>query len=82
MTVIEISLGGLSFETSLEFPNGAEHEFRLTLGDESTVSLKGRIVYCVREVSAAPATPRFVVGVQFVDEDAERSVGDLIDRIE
>ena len=73
ITVTEISLGGLGFETSVEFPDGAVHEFCLTLGDESTVSLKGRVLHS-RRVSPADEPPRFAVGVQFIDEAAVRDL--------
>lgn len=82
VTVIEISLGGLGLETSLDFPVGAVHEFRLTLGDESTVTLKGRVMHS-RRTSPLGEPPRFVVGVQFIDDDPGDAgpVGDLINRI-
>ena len=81
VTVTEISLGGLSLESSIEFPVGAVHEFRLTLGDESTVFVKGRVMHCRKAAGMDPA-PQFNVGIQFLDDDAEtHPIGDLIDRI-
>jgi hypothetical protein len=52
------------------------------LGDESTVFLTGRVMHC-RRASAPDESPRFIVGVQFIDDDADESdaVGDLINRI-
>jgi PilZ domain len=82
VVVREISLGGLSLETPVPLPNGAEHEFRLTLGDESTVLLRGRVVHCHESVRA-DGRRAYVSGVQFVDEeppDGDSSVGRLIDR--
>jgi hypothetical protein len=82
LTVLEISLGGLSFETDLEFPVGAVHEYRLTLGDGSNAALKGRVVRCVRDGTASSTAPRFLVGVQFVEEPSEGSVEDLLDGLD
>jgi hypothetical protein len=80
ITVRDISLGGLSFESVIEFPVGAEHEFRLTLGDGATVLVPGRVVYC-RPVPG-PVAGRFVTGVEFVDDgSSDVSVGDFIGRI-
>ncbi|MGE0704127.1 MAG: PilZ domain-containing protein [Vicinamibacterales bacterium] len=82
ITVTEISLGGLGFETPIEFPVGIVHEFRLTLGDGSTVAVKGRVMH-TRRLSPAEAAPNFAVGVQFVDDDAEvDSIAALVKAIE
>ena len=70
ITVTEISLGGLGFETPIEFPIGIVHEFRLTLGDDSLVAVKGRVMHS-RRLSAAGAPASFAVGVQFIDDDVE-----------
>jgi hypothetical protein len=81
VTVREISLGGLSMISPVMFPVGAIHEFGLTLGDESTVVLQGRIVYSRPDVGPDGAQV-YVTGVQFVDDDpAPPSVGSLIDKI-
>lgn len=82
VTVVEISLGGLGLETPIDFPVGVVHEFSLTLGDGSTVSLKGRVMHCRRTLS--PDTPaRYTVGVQFIDDDAAETatVTTLITRV-
>jgi hypothetical protein len=69
VTVTEISLGGMAIETEIDFPRGAEHEFQLTLGDDSTVRLKGRIAHSQKLGGEAP---RFLAGIEFVEEgDAE-----------
>jgi hypothetical protein len=81
--VREVSLGGLSFESSISFPVGAVHEFRLTLGDDSTVLLRGRVVRCLQH-QLADGAARFVTGVQFLDDeppDGEPTMSDLIRRI-
>ncbi len=68
--VIEMSLGGMSVETSISFPVGAVHTFSLTLGDGSTVELTGTVRHC-RNVAPAGAEARYVVGFQFVDDGGE-----------
>jgi hypothetical protein len=81
--VREVSLGGLSFESAIPFPVGAVHEFRLTLGDDSTVVLRGRVVRCLQHQLANGVT-RYVTGVQFLDDgppDDEPGMGDLIRKI-
>ena len=72
----------VSFVTTTSFPIGAVHEFRLTLGDESSVVLRGRVVRSLE--GAAPDGSRiYVTGVQFIDDepDGTGAVGDLIDKI-
>jgi hypothetical protein len=82
VTVREISLGGLSMVSPEMFPVGAIHDFRLTLGDESSVVLRGRIVYS-RPDAAPDGSQVYVTGVQFVEDDPGPAspVGDLIDKI-
>ena len=65
VTVTEISLGGIAIETAIEFPRGAEHEFQLTLGDDSTVRLKGRVVHS-RKLASEPI--RYSSGIEFIEE--------------
>lgn len=82
IAVTEISLGGLSFETPIDFPVGGVHEFALTLGDNSIVSLKGRVMHSQR-LSPAGEPPGYAVGVQFIDDEAEvDSIATLIKVIE
>jgi PilZ domain len=83
VTVREISLGGLSLETSFAFPTGIVHEFRLTLGDGSAVELRGRIVYS-RDGTSPEGEHIFVSGVQFVDDEpaaGDSSVDHIIEKI-
>jgi hypothetical protein len=83
VAVLEISLGGMAIQTGLPFPVGAIHVFRLTLGDDSTVELNGRVMHC-RNIAPTDATPSYVTGLQFVDDDPSETspvVGDLIDRV-
>jgi hypothetical protein len=69
ITVTEISLGGLTMESPIEFPDGVVHEFALTLGDGSQVSVKGRVLHS-RRIGGSSEQPRYVVGVQFIDDEA------------
>jgi hypothetical protein len=82
VTVVEISLGGMAVETPFEFPVGVVNLFRLTLGDESTVDLEGRVLRC-RSVAEPGEAARFRSGLQFVDdtEAAGPGVGSLLKRI-
>ncbi len=81
LKVREISLGGMAIETPVPFPLGAVHEFRLTLGDGSTVLLRARVVHC--RPAGAATTPLFLSGMHFVDDEAVtgQSVEDFIERI-
>lgn len=81
LTVREISLGGMSVEAPVPFPIDAIHEFRLTLGDGSTVLLRARVVYC-RPAKGSDA-PVYVCGMHFVDDEpvTGQSVSDFIERI-
>ena len=65
VTVTEISLGGMAILTDTEFAAGTEHEFQLTLGDNSLVQLTGRVAHC-RKVS--DEAPRYLSGIQFIGE--------------
>jgi c-di-GMP-binding flagellar brake protein YcgR len=65
VTVTEISLGGMGILTQLPFPIGAVHDFQLTLGDGSVVTLRGRVVHC-QKVSGEG--DQYLSGVQFLDD--------------
>lgn len=82
LKVTQISLGGMAIETSVSFPVGAVHRFRLTLGDDSTTELTGRVMHS-RNTAADGAPPLFHTGIQFVDEQEshEDVVEDLIKRV-
>jgi hypothetical protein len=66
VTATEISLGGMAIQTDISFPVGAIHEFQLTLGDESSVVLKGLIAHCQR---VGDESGGYLSGVEFIDED-------------
>jgi hypothetical protein len=81
VTIREISLGGLSMETRFSLPIGVIHDFSLTLGDASSVQLRGRVVYS-REAASPEGAPLYVTGIQFLDDEpAAVPVGDLIDKL-
>src|SRR5262245_54496809 len=67
--VREMSLGGLSMETEIPFPVGAQHDFSLTLGDGASVYLTGKVIYS-REIVAEDGSKLWLTGVEFVNEDA------------
>ena len=67
VVVRNVSLGGLSLESTFPFTVGVVHSFRLTLGDESSVELRGTILRCVEEL-APDGGKRYITGVQFVDD--------------
>ena len=78
----EMSLGGMSIQTSFAFPENSLHEFRLRMGDDSVVLLKGRVIRC-REGVDAEGAGIYISGVQFVDDDPTdtTAVEGLIDKI-
>jgi hypothetical protein len=81
--VREISLGGMSIESALVFDVGDVHEFLLTLGDESQVPLRARVMRSQEETTPEGKTI-FATGLQFVDEDEpidSDSVPGIIDRL-
>ena len=78
--VVEISLGGMAIETAVPFPIGAVHMFSLTLGDDSTVELTGRVMHC-RNGAPAGESPLYTTGLQFIDDGDEAIAGDIVDRV-
>ncbi|MEO7189933.1 MAG: PilZ domain-containing protein [Vicinamibacterales bacterium] len=81
--VREISLGGMSVETTAPLVVGSTHEFSLTLGDGATIQLTGRIVR-TDPLLPGSAPLGHLSGVQFIDDDPpadEGEINDLIDRV-
>ena len=76
ITVCDMSLGGMSVETAFPFPDGATHEFNLTLGDGTAVLLRGRAVRS-RTVTADDGSPRYVTGIQFLDDETDDGTGSV-----
>lgn len=83
IVVREISLGGMSIETSEAFDVDSRHSFVLTLGDGAGVFVLGRVAYS-RRVDR-PQGAFFLSGIQFLDDDDESDaggeVGDLVKKI-
>jgi hypothetical protein len=82
--VTGISLGGVSFESPVDFPPGAVHEFRLAASDAASFRLKGRIVHCRPVFDEEEGDPRFAAGAEFLGDDAEAvadAIRDLVERI-
>ena len=85
ITVLEMSLGGMSIETGFPLEVGSLHAFRLTLGDGATIEVTARVrvsglVMHTRSTGDADRVA-FVTGLQFVDDDEDDGgVGDLINR--
>ena len=87
ITVLEMSLGGMSIETGFPLEIGSVHVFRLTLGDGATIEVTARVrvsgrVMHTRSTGDADKAA-YVTGMQFVDDqdDGGDDVGDIIDRV-
>ena len=83
VVVREISLGGLSVEAPLQFPIGAIHEFRLTLGDGSKVIVRGRVAHARVTKDEQTGKESFLVGFEFVEDQPEASpeIPDLVEKV-
>ena len=82
IVVREISLGGMSVETSQAFDLDSRHRFVLTLGDGAGVFVLGRVAYSRR--AEGPQGAIFISGIQFLDDDETEpggEVGDLVKQI-
>lgn len=80
VTVVQLSLGGMAIETATPLRAGVVHLFRLTLGDDSTTELAGRVMHS-RNTAPAGATPMFTTGIQFEDVDVNDTAVGLIDKV-
>lgn len=81
--VQDLSLGGMAIETPVPLPVDAVQDFGLTLGDDSTVILRGRVVRCVD--GSRLGRPLFRIGVEFIDEgeaDEKEGVGQILERLD
>jgi PilZ domain len=81
VTVLDLSTGGFSIETTSPMPAGQPHEFRFSLRDGISVILLARIVH-QRAVTRGSAA-KYVVGFEFLDGSAKAkaSRAALVDRI-
>ena len=87
VTVIEMSLGGMSIETTFSFEVGSVHVFRLTLGDGATIEVTARVRVSGRVMHSRSTDNGeqvlYVTGLQFIDDDSDpdNGVGNIIDRV-
>jgi hypothetical protein len=84
VSVTGISLGGVSFESPVDFPIGEVHEFRLALNGVASVRLKGRIVHCKVTSDRDEADPQYAAGAEFLVEDDDYvsdAILDLVERV-
>ena len=65
ITVREIGFGGFSIETVFPLPVEAIHDFRFTLRNGSTVTVRGRVAHCREEVRETGSI--YIAGLEFVD---------------
>jgi hypothetical protein len=81
IVVRDASFGGFSVETSVPFPEGAEHQFRLST-DEGSLLVMARSVHCLR-ISPARSEPFYITGFEFVaTEGVDRSIIDgLVEKL-
>lgn len=81
--VLNLSVGGLLLRTPFRIAVGAVHDFNLTLGDESSVVLRGRAKHC-HEAQGPDGSPTYEVGFAFIDDDSPadgREVGRIIEKL-
>jgi len=83
VVVREISLGGLSVEAPLQFPTGAIHEFRLTLGDGSKVIVRGRVAHSRPNKDEQTGRESFLTGFEFLEDQPETApeIPTLVDKV-
>ncbi len=84
IVIRDMSLGGMSMETIVPFEVGSVHEFRLTLGDDSWLLLRGEVRHS-RNIAPPGAAPCYQCGVQFVDDkpsaESPTTVAAIIEKI-
>lgn len=79
VAVREISLGGMSIQSSQAFELGSVLSFMLTLGDGAGVLVASRVVYS-RPLDGADGA--FVTGLEFIDDDnGDRGVSEIVDKV-
>jgi hypothetical protein len=76
VTVLDLSTGGFSIETTVPLSLGDTHEFRFSLGDRVSVIMLARIVH-QRVASRRPAGTH-IVGLEFLDTSEEAKAGRAI----
>jgi hypothetical protein len=81
VTVLDLSTGGFSIETSAPLPSGDPYEFRFSLRDGISVIVLARVVH--QRASTRHGGVTHVIGLEFLDGSAEARAGRaaLVDRI-
>jgi hypothetical protein len=82
VTVTGISLGGVSFESPVDFPIGEVHEFRLGLNGVASVRLKGRIVHCRSASDRDEEDPQYAAGAEFLADNDDYVTNAILDLVE
>lgn len=82
ITVRDAGRGGFSIETSLPFPDNAEHQFRFTTPQGDALVLSARSVYCLPADGPAEE-PRYLTGFEFlpVDDTGQAQINALIEAL-
>jgi hypothetical protein len=70
VTILEISRGGFSIETSVALASGEVHEFQLTVDQRPAVVISAKVVHTLRGTGPSGSTS-YVTGLQFVGYDTE-----------
>jgi hypothetical protein len=70
ITVREIGFGGFSIEIVFPLPVDAVHDFRFTLRNGTTVTVRGRVAHCRAEERESATI--YIAGLEFVDALPER----------
>jgi hypothetical protein len=80
VTVRDISLGGMSVETAFPFPEGALHEFRLTMGQQAQAVVQGRVLRS-REHVRGDGGRVYISGIEFVEQVPPGVIAEMIEKI-
>jgi hypothetical protein len=78
----EVSFGGFSAETPIQFPLGVAHAFRFSPAGEEALILTARVTYS-RPAAADESATTYITGFEFAHKHAQtrESVDELIDKI-
>lgn len=81
VTVLDLSTGGFSIETTSPIPAGNPHEFRFAISTGVSVILLARVVH--QRAATRSGARKYVVGLEFLDASAaaKKSRTVLIGRI-
>jgi hypothetical protein len=76
VTVLDMSTGGFSIETTTPLSVGESHEFRFSLGDRVSVILLATVVH--QRVAPRRPVGTHIVGLEFLDKSEEAKAGRAI----